>query len=319
MNKFFKRSKKSQMKDKYQELKDDDDVIDIKDHKITPDILTPGITNTNTNVISDNELNDSPKIFSNDKEISFNSGFTTIESLDLTEDSNCVNSGIDIKTTKETIKKPNKIMKTLNLSLNTTIFKKILINKIEHLNLNKKVSISTSYISLCLVSEYLMEKLIKLSYSDDIVENDKFGLKSSFNYIKLENEILKNNDFKNNFIKYVYNFDKSKNYYDLMITGNIVRTFAKTKIDKSIILDKDLVNFICYVINDVINSIIVKSLNTVIYMKRKQLKPDIIKFVVSHEFTEQLYKKMEINLDKIAELKINSDVDKETDDADNDD
>ena len=104
-----------------------------------------------------------------------------------------------------------------------------------------------------------------------------------------------------------------------MITGNIVRTFAKTKIDKSIILDKDLVNFICYVINDVINSIIVKSLNTIIYMKRKQLKPDIIKFVVSHEFTEQLYKKMEINLDKIAELKINPDVDKETDDVDNDD
>ena len=137
-----------------------------------------------------------------------------------------------------------------------------------------------------------MEKLINLSYSSDITENDRFGLKSNFNYIKLENEILKDIELKNNFIKYLYNFDKTKNYYDSIINGNIVRTFAKNKIDKSIILDKDLVNFICYIVNDVNNTIITKSLNLLFYVNRKQLKPDIIKFVVSHEFTDSIYKEI---------------------------
>ena len=55
------------------------------------------------------------------------------------------------------------------------------------------------------------------------------------------------------------------------------------------------------------NTIITKSLNLLFYVNRKQLKPDIIKFVVSHEFTDSIYKEMEINLDKITELKIQDD------------
>ena len=65
--------------------------------------------------------------------------------------------------------------------------------------------------------------------------------------------------------------------------------------------------FICYIVNDVNNTIITKSLNLLFYVNRKQLKPDIIKFVVSHEFTDSIYKEMEINLDKITELKIQDD------------
>ena len=305
MKTLFRRSKKNQMtkERKYKELSDNDD-IEIPKEEIKEEIkeISQDIIEPTTPTISPS-------------------------SLELTEDSNEINTGIDIKTVKEkeTVKKPNKIMRTLNLTLNTTLFKKILANKIEHLEFGKKVSISSSFISLCLVSEYLMEKLINLSYSSDITENDRFGLKSNFNYIKLENEILKDIELKNNFIKYLYNFDKTKNYYDSIINGNIVRTFAKNKIDKSIILDKDLVNFICYIVNDVNNTIITKSLNLLFYVNRKQLKPDIIKFVVSHEFTDSIYKEMEINLDKIAELKIQDDkkmsqehVENDDDDNDND-
>ena len=73
------------------------------------------------------------------------------------------------------------------------------------------------------------------------------------------------------------------------------------------------------------NTIITKSLNLLFYVNRKQLKPDIIKFVVSHEFTDSIYKEMEINLDKIAELKIQDDkkttsehIENEDDDKDDD-
>lgn len=298
MKTLFRRSKKNQMtkERKYQELSDNDDTEITKEEIKEIKEVSQDINEPTTPTISPN-------------------------SLEITEDSNDFNNGIDIKAVKEkeTVKKPNKIMRTLNLTLNTSLFKKILTNKIEHLDLSKKVSISSSYISLCLVSEYLMEKLINLSYSDDITENDRFGLKSNFNYIKLENEILKNIEMKNNFIKYLYNFDKTKNYYDSIINGNIVRTFAKSKIDKSIILDKDLVNFICYIVNDIINTIITKSLNLLFYVNRKQLKPDIIKFVVSHEFTDSLYKEMEINLDKITELKIQDDKKTTVEHIENDD
>ncbi len=136
---------------------------------------------------------------------------------------------------------------------------------------------------------------------------------SKHGYIKLENEILKNIDLKNNFLKYIYNFDKSKDYYNYSINGNMIRIFARNKIDKSITLKPDLVNFICYVINDIVNTVLNKSIQLLIYMNKKLLKPDIIKFVVSHEFTDTFFKDLEIYMDKIQELKITQENSKKED------
>ena len=89
---------------KYQELSDNDD-IEIPKEEIKEEIkeISQDIIEPTTPTISPS-------------------------SLELTEDSNEINTGIDIKTVKEkeTVKKPNKIMRTLNLTLNTTLFKKIL-------------------------------------------------------------------------------------------------------------------------------------------------------------------------------------------------
>ena len=211
---------------------------------------------------------------------------------------------------KEAVKKPNKIMQSLDLCLNTTIFKKIIQSKIDQMDMDKKISMSASFVSICILSEYIIEKLIRLSNGNNVIDNN--GL-TVYDYIKLENEILKNIDLKNNFLKYIYNFDKSKDYYNYSINGNIIRIFARNKIDKSITLKPDLVNFICYVINDIVNTVLNKSIQLLIYMNKKLLKPDIIKFVVSHEFTDTFFKDLEIYMDKIQELKITQENSKKED------
>ena len=211
---------------------------------------------------------------------------------------------------KEAVKKPNKIMQSLDLCLNTTIFKKIIQSKIDQMDMDKKISMSASFVSICILSEYIIEKLIRLSNGNNVIDNN--GL-TVYDYIKLENEILKNIDLKNNFLKYIYNFDKSKDYYNYSINGNIIRIFARNKIDKSITLKPDLVNFICYVINDIVNTVLNKSIQLLIYMNKKLLKPDIIKFVVSHEFTDTFFKDLEIYMDKIQGLKITQENSKKED------
>ena len=253
---------------------------------------------------------------------SMDNGVMKSDSLSLEIESNDIQpaafqtGSVDIYSVeKESVRKPNKIMQILDLSINTSLFKKIVQSKIEQMGLEKKVSISVSYISLCMLSEYVIEKFIKIIYGENKIDNNGLAV---YEYIKLENEILKDVELKNNFIKYIYNFDKDKDYYNQIISGNIIRQFIRNKIDKSITLKPDLVNFICFVVNEIINDVLNSSISLLIYVNKKQLKPDIIKFVISNRFTSSLFNEIELRLDRIQEIKLSSKVVERGDDEEKD-
>ena len=197
--------------------------------------------------------------------------------------------------------KTNKIMDDLNLTINTSIFKKYIKNKIdsENITINKKdkinkIGISTSYIPIAIFTEYLIDYLIKNTMENN--DNDFNGL-TEIKFIKLENLIYKDKEIRKNFIHYLYEYNSKENYKaNGLINFKIINQYISKKISKSLKLDNDYMNFLCFVLNKSINQIINISVNILQFTKKTYIKSDIIKFVISILYTGEFYDKIETKL-----------------------
>lgn len=197
--------------------------------------------------------------------------------------------------------KTNKIMVDLNLTINTSIFKKYIKNKIDSENITiskkdkiNKIGISTSYIPIAIFTEYLIDYLIKNTMENN--DNDFNGL-TEIKFIKLENLIYKDKEIRKNFIHYLYEYNSKENYKaNGLINFKIINQYISKKISKSLKLDNDYMNFLCFVLNKSINQIINISVNILQFTKKTYIKSDIIKFVISILYNGEFYDKIETKL-----------------------
>lgn len=206
-------------------------------------------------------------------------------------------------------KKANKIMEVLNLTLNTTNFKNFVIDKLKaefDVNLEdkkNKFSPSTSFISLCVLSEFIIDTLIKSAIGDN--ETDFNGL-TEIKFMKLENKIYKTRILKQNFIKYLLEFDNEKNYMmNSTINYKTINAYIQFKFSKSLKLDVETMNFICFLLIELLNKILNIVFNLLTFTKKTIIKPSVINFVVSNIFTKDLYTQIETRLNDVLELRDN--------------
>lgn len=207
--------------------------------------------------------------------------------------------------------KINKIMNMFNLTINTSYIKKYIKDKLDSENLivekketfitrKWKIGVSTSYIPIIIFTEKLIDFIVNNTIEDS--ENDFNGL-IELKYLKLENLFYKNRVLRNSFINLLFSYDKNENYkIKNPINFKIVNHYINTKISKSIKLDNDYMNFLCYVINKSIDQIIYTAINILIFIKKVNLKPEIIKFAISILFKE-FYDQIEIKLNDCLEYK----------------
>lgn len=221
-------------------------------------------------------------------------------------------------------KKSNKIMEKLNLTLNTTNFKNFVIDTMKvkfDINLEEgkknKFSPGTSFVSLCVLSEFIVDTLINSVIGDN--ETDFNGL-TEIKFMKLENKIYKTKNLKQNFIKYLLEFDNEKNYMmNSFINYKIINAYIQSKYSKSLKLDVETMNFICFLLNELLNKILNITFNFLIFTKKTIIKPNIINFIVSNIFTKDLYAQIETKLNDVLELKTEISESKTTSRIENDD
>lgn len=207
--------------------------------------------------------------------------------------------------------KINKVMNMFNLTINTTYIKKYIKDKLDSENLviekretfitkKWKIGISTSYVPIIVFVEKLIDYIVKNTIEDS--ENDFNGL-IELKYLKLENLFYKNRVLRNSFINLLFNYDRNENYkIKNPINFKIINHYINTKISKSIKLDNDYMNFLCFVVNKSINQIINTAINILTFVKKVNLKPEIIKFVISILYKD-FYDLIEINLNDCLEYK----------------
>lgn len=201
----------------------------------------------------------------------------------------------------------NKIMDKLNLTINTNIFKHFIIDKMvteyieECKDKKNKFSIGASYISLCVLSEFIINQLIQSVIGDN--ENDFNGL-SEIKFMKMENKIYKQRILRQNFLSYVLEFDNKINYMaNACVNYKIVNSFIKHKISSSLKLDSETMNFICYTVNIILNKVMNICFNLMIFSNKTVIKPKIINFAISIIFTKDLYNFIENGLLNVSEIR----------------
>lgn len=211
------------------------------------------------------------------------------------------------KSKTEGILRTNKIMDKLNLTINTNIFKHFIIDKMatEYIedckDKKNKFSIGASYISLCVLSEFIINQLIQSVIGDN--ENDFNGL-SEIKFMKMENKIYKQRILRQNFLNCVLEFDNKINYMaNACVNYKIVNSFIKHKISGSLKLDSETMNFICYTVNIILNKVMNICFNLMIFSNKTVIKPKIINFAISIIFTKDLYNFIESGLLNVSEIR----------------
>lgn len=201
----------------------------------------------------------------------------------------------------------NKIMDKLNLSINTNIFKHFIIDKMaseyieDYKDKKNKFSIGASFVSLCVLSEFIINQLIQSVIGDN--ENDFNGL-SEIKFMKLENKIYKQRILRQNFLSYVLDFDNKINYMtNACVNYKIVNSFIKHKISSSLKLDSETMNFICYTVHNILNKVMNICFNLMIFSNKTVIKPKIINFAISIIFTKDFYNLIESGLLSVSEIR----------------
>jgi len=215
----------------------------------------------------------------------------------------------------------NNMMERTNLYFNTTQIKKYVISKINNENMSiskiiinkehpenkekKDVNITcgNSIYALSalmdLVVYYIMDKVSK---NNDIKENE-LGIKN-ISYEMIEKEIYKNNDMRYNFLNYILTFNENKiNYTGLFIFNEkVIREFVDNKFTKRIKLDNKSINFLSYILIDILNETINNAYILMKYYDKTQMNLNIILHICMIKFKGEFLNTIKIRLEDTMKL-----------------
>jgi hypothetical protein len=202
---------------------------------------------------------------------------------------------------------PNKLMVSTNLYFNTSLVKKYMKNKIcsdvkEIIKKDKvtKVSVGNSYISLTSYIEILVFNIMEKTILN--IEKDNNGLFTIF-YNDIENTIYKNQDLKNNFVKYIHQYDKTIDYSNIFyFNQKIIKDYIDLKFGKSINISNDGISFISFILIKTMNDLIDSSYIIMKYYNKCQMNARLIILSASIIFNGEFLKLLKIKLEETIHL-----------------
>lgn len=206
------------------------------------------------------------------------------------------------------MRQPNQMMIKTNLYFNTSLARRWIKNKLmddddkvimRHDKL-RRINVGNSYITVVSFIEQLICSLIEKAIIN--IKKDTDGL-FTIHANDMENTIYRNDDLKNNFIKYIHQFDNSINYGELFcFNTKIIKGFIDNKFGKGVDLSNDCVSFISYIIIKTVNDIITTSCEIIKFNKRSQLNAKLIISAINIIFNGELLKLLQVKLEDTIHL-----------------
>lgn len=217
---------------------------------------------------------------------------------------------------------PNKLMISINLFFNTSIVKKYIKNKlindkkeIVKKDKTQKISVGNSYITLTSYMEILIFNIIEKTIIN--IEKDNNGLYTIY-YNDIENTIHKNSDLRNNFVKYVYQYDKTLDYSNMFyFNSNLIKEFIDLKFGKSVNISYDGISFISFILIKTMNELIDSSYIIMKYYNKCQMNARLIILTTSILFNGDFLKLIKVKLEETIHLYLKHKEEKSVDDKEN--